>query len=179
MIKENEWFRFVERYATPVFIVSVLDNSVIFSNQKAETLYNISVGTKSLSQILKDKSVIGFAEAQESMRVDTFFTRYDIYTVTAENKLQLADIQADYFDEEKTKVFVEVRPKQDLRMEMAQNQVNQSFKAEAILENDHSFSFFYCNDIFSNFLNVLNPSHITKDGLSLADILQEEEKNVW
>lgn len=176
MINENEWHHFIQQYATPVFIVNVVDGSVIFSNNKAEQLYNLTEGSSNLGAILKDEKAIDRKKVQATMRETTSYSCYDIYTITAENKLQLADIQADYFNEERTKAFVEIKLKQDVRMEMAQSQVNQSFKAEAILEYDHSFSFFYCNDIFSNFLNVLNPSHITKDGLGLADILQENEK---
>ncbi len=176
MVKEKEWYRFIQRYAMPVFIVNISDDTVIFSNKKAEHLYNISTGSSNLSKILKDVATIDYQEVQKSMRANAFFTQYDIYTVTSENKIQLADMQADYFDEEKTKVLVEIRTKEDLRLEMAQHQVNQSIKAEAILDYDSSFTFFYCNDIFSEFLDIVNPSHISKKGLGLADSFQAEEK---
>lgn len=78
---------------------------------------------------------------------------YDLSVLTNKGTTRVADVQIGYADDENKVLFIEFFYKEDTRMEQAISQVNQSTRAEAILEFDEYLTLICANKLFQDIFN--------------------------
>ncbi|MFI3254906.1 MAG: diguanylate cyclase [Eubacteriales bacterium] len=140
--------RYVDTYSN-AFIVGVFgEKEILYRNHIAEELYGISEGVTDLEPIFKHHSQGLMEMVREGLDGQDLMVWNNITTQTSEGGFCTADIQIGFFDQEKTLVCIEIIPKNDTRMETAVAQVNQSIRAEGILNFDEKLSLIHCNDLF-------------------------------
>lgn len=75
-------------------------------------------------------------------------------TIEIHQQIQLVDVQINYLDDSCEYIFIEIRLKQDNRMEKAVHQIDTSHRAEAILEFDDKLKVYHCNKLFYQIFGV-------------------------
>lgn len=123
---------------------------IVYSNKKAKELYNVTLETTDLEPIFKNHSqglVATFINEMKEKGKENVLI-HDVITLLGNGEKQLADVHLGYFHKEEKKVYVEIIPKQDKRMEMAMHQVSNSSRAEVIFNLDQELSMIHCNKLF-------------------------------
>lgn len=147
MLSNDQLARFFKGYRNALFVVEIETGNIIYCNDIVTDLYGITEETKDVTYIFPIDYKIRRENMKELLRKEDFLIVYDIMTTTKEGSAQLADVQIDYLSEEKTAILIEVRPKNDIRMEMAMNQVQHSTRAEGIVLLDEELTLIHCNEL--------------------------------
>ncbi len=171
-------FNFIENDSSAFIAGTYPENQLIYYNKKATALY----GIQSDSGFEVFRRIFSKSGLSLEVQIKTAFAGKEscifenVLTLKENGEVQLANVSLGYFDQEKTQVYLEINPKSDSRMEMAMYQLNQSAKAEAILQYDDQFSLYCCNQPFCDFLNLGRLHCLVQHGTKLGDILRPECK---
>lgn len=145
---QNKLLHFIEHYSNPLFIRSLVNNEILYINKKAIELYDIKLETCDFNKIF-DTSVIRLEDViDDVLKENEISIIYNFTSITATGEEFIVDITFGYFNDEKTEIFLEVIPQNDVRMKIALSQIRQSSHAEAILYFDNKLSIINCNDHF-------------------------------
>lgn len=138
-------YRFFLNYSSAFFVIETSNREVVICNNAATNMYgivakngefnsNIFTADTTLDEIISRFIAIG---------EETIFE--NITTVANDGSRQISNIMIGYFNENSTEIFIEVTPKIDYRMDIAIDLMNNSLRAEAILELDGFLTIFYAN----------------------------------
>lgn len=163
---EKKMFSFMENYGGAFFVGSMETKKILYTNKKAKKLFDVTEDDCDFSAI--------FTTSQE--RIETVVAMmletgkstsiYNYIVTKANGEKIVVDLQLGYFNEEKTEVFLELLPQNDTRMQMALHQVDNSARAEAILNHDDKLSIVHCNEYFHEVFESnekLRHSHFKND----------------
>lgn len=147
---EKLFINMIDKSECAVIFFRRVGESVFYANKQALKLYGTEegvididkvLGTDTLSTSFRDTIVKDLKEKEVS-------TIYDVSTVMQTGEYKLCDFQVGFADEEKETIFMNMRFKEDKRMDIAYSQVNQSTRAEGILNFDEKLSLIHCNSLF-------------------------------
>lgn len=147
MVTNQELAHFFKEYRNALFVINLSDDAILYCNEIGESLYGITGQTKDLYHILPYEQQISKEKVDEVLRTEDFVIFYDVTTRTVEGKDQLADIQIDFFHADHSSLLVEIRPKKDIRLEMALHQIHHATRAEGILLMDDNLTLLQWNSL--------------------------------
>lgn len=126
---------------------NVKDMKIYYCNQQMTDLYGVTMETSaSFMSIFQEENRIlkKILVKQVKKKESSFF--YNIVTKKVDGALQLADLRVGYVDRANSVMFMEITPKEDIRMETALSQVDQSARAEGIFHLDEKLTLIHCNE---------------------------------
>ncbi|MFI3114901.1 MAG: diguanylate cyclase [Clostridia bacterium] len=140
--------KFIQTNKRAFVVGDVKNKNLYYCNEQMTNVYGVTLETKDFMNIFvaEDRLLKKLLIKQLRKNESSFF--YDIMTVRADGTHQLADLQIGYINRANSEMFMEITPKNDTRMEMAQNQVNLATRAESIVNFDEKLSLIHCNDLF-------------------------------
>lgn len=166
-------FRFAENYGNAFIVAVYSSKEIIYTNKTASQTFGVTTETANLDTLFVDDtdfmSVVVDALTLKDLEV---LNNVEIYTV--QKKIVNCDIQFGFFDEDSTEVFIEITPKADTRMEIAMAQVNQSTRAESILEFDDKLSLIHCNQLFHEVFHTTEDTALSHFSLGFQPELRED-----
>lgn len=141
---------FIENYNGAFFVGSLGQNTIIYINKKAKSLFGVTEDDCNFSEILgvNDNRIREVMEFTLETGKNSMIYNHVVRKSTGEKIV--VDIQVGYFDEDNTEVFLEIIPQNDTRMQMAYQQIDNSNRPEALLNLDENLSIIHCNDAFHN-----------------------------
>ncbi|MFI3250726.1 MAG: GGDEF domain-containing protein [Eubacteriales bacterium] len=140
--------KFVSTSERALIIGNVKTKEIFYCNEQMNTTYHIHKDTSDFMAIFQEENRVlkRLLIKQMKEKKSAFF--YNIMTKIPNGGLQLVDLQIGYLDREQSVMFMEITPRDDTRMEIALAQVNQSTRAEGILNYDEKLSLLHCNQHF-------------------------------
>lgn len=148
MISNDELAYFFKEYRNALFVLTLENGEIIYSNDIATSLYGITLDTEDVTYIFPMDYKIRKENVSEVLKKDGFSIIYDLITLTKDGREQLADVQVDFLNQDKKAILIEIRPKNDIRMEMALNQINHATRPEGILVYDEKLTVLHNNELF-------------------------------
>lgn len=139
---------FVEHYESAFIVGIYKEKKLIYTNQTADTLFGITTETRDFERLFCRVGTDMMDQILLGLKNENVVTRNNLPVVNVSGEIVNCNVQFGFFDQEKTEIFVEITPLPDNRMEIAMAQVDQSTRAEGILNFDKTLSLFYCNDLF-------------------------------
>lgn len=139
---------FVEHYNNAFIVGAYQKRELIYTNQVASNLFGITTENPALNALFTYAEENLHQKAKSALENHDLVVFNNVPVKNVSGDVLICDVQLGFFDADKTEVFVEITPKPDTRMEMAVEQVNQSTRAEGILNFDEKLSLIYCNDHF-------------------------------
>lgn len=163
---EKKMFAFMENYGGAFFVGSMETKKIIYTNKKAKKLFDVTEENCDFSAIFTTTNER--IETIVAMMLDSGKSTsiYNYIVTKANGDKIVVDLQLGYFNEERTEVFLELLPQNDTRMQMALHQVDNSARAEAILNFDDKLSIVHCNEEFHDVFESneqLRHSHFKND----------------
>lgn len=139
---------FVEHYNNAFMVGIYKKKELLYANITAVNLFGITADTKNLDGIFSKIGSSLMEMVVTGLESSDLVTKNNLPVIDVHGDVLNCDVQFGFFDKEKTEIFVEITPKPDKRMEMAVAQVNQSSRAEGILNFDEKLSLIHCNQLF-------------------------------
>lgn len=140
--------QYITNYGSPFFVGSLVEKKVLFVNETAKKMFACTEETCDFEKI--------FSRSEE--RMESLIARglstgkntlyYNFIALTGSGEKIVVDLLFGFFNEEKTEMFLELIPQKDARLQMAFHQIQNSPRAEAILNFDEKLSIIECNDAF-------------------------------
>lgn len=173
-IKE-EMFTFVDNFGNAFFVGSLITKKTLYINKIAGKIYGCTTETCDFSKIFaQGTSVMEHIITSLDQRDNVLL--YNHSSFTADNTELTVDLHFGFFDKEKTAVFLEIIPQHDTRMSMAINQINESPRADAILNLDENLSIIHCNEHFHRVLESNHELRFAHFNNNFANGFPEEQR---
>ncbi|MFI3254649.1 MAG: diguanylate cyclase [Eubacteriales bacterium] len=166
--------KFMDENKRALVFSNLKNTEILYCNQQMKDLYPVE--SNNFTEIFQDKNIFMLNFFQDEMKEKDRAFYYDIVTKKVDGTFQLADIQVGYLDREASEIFVEITPKDDIRMEMARSQVNQANRAEGIFLLDERLTLVHCNDLFHDVFESNQEQASSVDGKELANGFQAESR---
>ncbi len=169
----DKFENYVDHCDYAYIVANYQEGKLAYANKKAEELYAVTVNTVDLEPIFREHSS-GLVLMFQSLLRDSgkqYVMVTDVVTVNKAGEKQLADIALGYFHKEQGEVFIEIHPKNDMRLEMAIHQVNCSLRAEGILNFDERLTGVTCNDLFHEILGSSEVQRVEHYHNQFANVL--------
>ncbi|MFI3254190.1 MAG: sensor domain-containing diguanylate cyclase [Eubacteriales bacterium] len=139
----------LEHSSQAVLFFDIKERTPFLSNKQAISYFANHEGEIDVYNIFEDQATTFLrSTVTEHLGKNNFAMVYDVSLLTNKGTSAVCDVQVVYADEERSVIMLELFMKQDNRMEIAYSQVNQSTRAEAILNYDEKLSIVHCNDLF-------------------------------
>ncbi|MFI3115967.1 MAG: diguanylate cyclase [Clostridia bacterium] len=139
---------FIENYGNSFFVLDIKTEKVLFANKRAIEIFNVTLENCDLKKILATEVDPFTIDIKKILNEKSTTMFYNVKACIPNRDSIQVDLQVGYFNDDKTAVFLEVIPMNDLRLDMSVHHVKESFKAEAIVNFDKNLSIVYCNDAF-------------------------------
>ncbi|MFI3254826.1 MAG: PAS domain-containing protein [Eubacteriales bacterium] len=149
-----------------------------FANQKALELYGEADGTVNVHELFLNHNRPDSYTDNQKRKLDSvgYLNTSDVVTKTKSGETKLSDVQVGYANPEKTEFFIIMVQKEDARMESAKNNVDLSYRADAILEYDDCLTILYCNHSFRQVLEAIDDSYLDYLQRQLAKTFRKDKK---
>lgn len=157
---------FIENYNGAFFVGSLVKKEIIYINKKAKKIFGVTVENCDFTKILGISNERIEFMMEMTLEAGRNSMLYNYSAIKKDGEKILVDLQIGYFDEENTEVFLELIPQNDTRMQMALNHIDNSTRAEAILNLDDRLSIVHCNKAFHEVFDSneeLRHSHFQND----------------
>lgn len=99
---------------------------------------------------------------------------FNLATTTISGNVKFCDAQIGYIDDEK--IYIKLSFKEDKRFEIAKNNVDNSYRAKAILDYDDNFTINYCNQIFYDVFDTNKDNIVAFCNNMLSETFVEESR---
>lgn len=167
---------FVDNYGNAFIVGSLITKKQIYMNKTAKTLFGVSLDNCDFSKIF-DRTELRLNEViQTSLESNQTCNIYNVPANKADGGKILVDIQLGFFNKESTEIFLEIIPYNEKTELIALNQIDNSIRAEAILENDDKLSIYHCNQKFCNMLGYDTIQQLEKNLDEAIQILPMDKK---
>lgn len=167
---------FVENYGNAFIVGDLISGNQIYINKSANKLFGITIDDCDFTKIF-DRSELRLNEViEQSLESNKTCVIYNIPANKANGEKIIVDVQLGFFNKEKTEVFLEVIPYNQKNELMALNQIDNSVRAEAILQFDEKLTMYHCNEKFCAMLGLKSIQEIDRykfDNQPLSSIKDE------
>lgn len=148
---KKELLEFLDTSERALIVGDMKSRTTIYCNQQAETLYGLTMESDKKTDFqyifMENFDIIAKLYHKELVSKKSMFY-FNVLTRKLGGDLQLADLQIGYINEAKESAFIEITPKTDNRLEMAFHQIDNSNRAEGVLEFDEKLSLIKGNNLF-------------------------------
>ncbi|MFI3249990.1 MAG: sensor domain-containing diguanylate cyclase [Eubacteriales bacterium] len=139
---------FISKSERALVIGNVRKMDVFYVNSLMTSMYGVNMSTTDsfMEIFLEENRVLRKILIKQIKKKESSFF-YDIVTRKVDGTLQLADLQVGYVNREESIMFMEITPKNDIRMESALDQIMHSSRAEGIFNLDEKLSLVHANEL--------------------------------
>lgn len=163
-----------------VFLYKVKERNPFLANKIALTCFTDNMGMIDVPHIFEGMGASPFLKetVAEQLLATKSAVLYDVAVNVNTGESKICDMQIAYADEEQEVLSVALFFKEDNRLEVAKSQVNQSTRAEGILQFDQGLSLLYCNQLFRDIFPEVLPEGFEFSQCFLPEIREELQKKI-
>lgn len=145
---EQKIFQITQSCGLVFVIANLKEKKIVYTNLQATNLYGFSTEDTNLDEILLNNTTPVTSFLDTELKEAKFMSFFNVMTRKKGGDLQLVDLHVGHFGDNEDEVFFEMIPKTDNRMEMTLNQIENSNRAEGVLEFDEKLSLIQANELF-------------------------------
>ncbi|MFI3251318.1 MAG: GGDEF domain-containing protein, partial [Eubacteriales bacterium] len=148
METQQKLSNFIDLFSSPFFAGSIQTKKLFYLNKAAQDMFQVTCETCDFAKIFDQKEKHLQDAVSQMILSEKPLLFYNITVITATGDKLLIDLHLDFFNAEHTEICLVLHPQNDIRLEMALYQINQSTRAEAILHFDETLTILHCNHPF-------------------------------